>query len=306
MNEFITNVKFWRRQSKRGRKEIEPCVGDLVKIKYSGEIGILEKVLDQTCLIRCRGQKEKKIHRSNIDILVSNWEVSKERTMPSAIKKANAFLAVTPEETGLDIAENLIKKLQADLNGPSIKFSKRHTLHVTLGCFYLDKKEETCTAIRRGIKNGLESLTGDLKEAEKLTFLAAIQRLAVWDNPADLGGDQIIVGLIDPTHPTISTMRLTLEDNLGSYLEDEAGYVPHITLARNVPRSEHNKAAVNSINIGRAERMIIGTPFVCASIQLRWMKHSKESDERKSVESTEWFGKLFPNSVEDYISSFEL
>ena len=47
----------------------------------------------------------------------------------------NAFLAVEPEEVGLDIEGNIIAKLRNDLKGPSIKFTKRHTTHITLGCF---------------------------------------------------------------------------------------------------------------------------------------------------------------------------
>ena len=94
-----------------------------------------------------------------------------------------------------------------------------------------------------------------------------------------------------------------MEDHLGTYLDDEV-WVPHITLARMVPRSAINQAAVNSINLNRGGRAIIGTPFVCKKMVLRWIRSS--GDEKEGVKSLEWFAKVFPEAEGDHLADFEL
>ena len=96
----------------------------------------------------------------------------------------------------------------------------------------------------------------------------------------------MVVALLDTSHATISTLRSMMEDHLGTHL-DKKTWVPHITLARVVPRSAINQAAVNSINLNRGGRANIGTPFVCQRLVLRWIKSS--GDEKDGVQSLEWF-----------------
>ena len=94
-----------------------------------------------------------------------------------------------------------------------------------------------------------------------------------------------------------------MEDHLGTHLDEET-WVAHITLAKMVPRSAINQAAVNSINLNSGGRTIIGAPFVCRRLVQWGIKSS--GDEKDGVQSLEWFSKVFPKAAGDHMADFEL
>ena len=55
INSFLQNMKFWLPKAFRGRNQVEPKVGDLVRIVYNSMIGVIGEVYDQTLMGRLRG-----------------------------------------------------------------------------------------------------------------------------------------------------------------------------------------------------------------------------------------------------------
>merc|ERR1712030_223643 len=80
----------------------------------------------------------------------------------------------------------------------------------------------------------------------------------------------------------------------------------HITLARKVADSKQNRAAVNSVNIGKKGEPTIGSAFPLFKVELRWLKKKALDDEGKEVptdmkefESAKWFASVFPEFLKD-------
>merc|ERR1712215_476294 len=71
INTFLQNMKFWLPKTFRGRNQVEPKVGDLIRIVYNSMIGVIEEVYDQTLMVRLRGSQRMMVHRPNVDIIVS-------------------------------------------------------------------------------------------------------------------------------------------------------------------------------------------------------------------------------------------
>merc|ERR1712105_278641 len=73
-----------------------------------------------------------------------------------------------------------------------------------------------------------------------------------------------------------------------------------------VTDSKQNRAAVNSINIGKKGEPTIGSAFPLFKVELRWFKKTALDDEGKEVpsdmkefESAKWFASVFPEFLKD-------
>merc|ERR1712030_260693 len=116
----------------------------------------------------------------------------------------------------------------------------------------------------------------------KLGFLAAIKQVEFWKDDKDEG---MIVATMDPGFTSLGNIRSALEEILGSAITEKQPWKGHITLARNVVDSQKNRAAVNSINIGKRGEATIGSAFPLFRIELRWLK-------KKELESAKWFSSV--------------
>ena len=74
----------------------------------------------------------------------------------------------------------------------------------------------------------------------------------------------------------------------------------HITIAKNVKDDRINRAAVNSVNLGKGGKPFLGSAFPLYEIELRWFKGAEEGNEiRLGIQSSEWFNKTFKGHVPD-------
>ena len=221
--------------------------------------------------------------------------------MPTeATMKKNVFLAVPVEEECRDILLEVQAKLKETVEG-NIKWTKDSTMHCTMGLLNLEN-EEQAREIKNRLDGAIESITtnqcDDHEGKCKLGFLAAIKQVEFWKDEKDEG---MIVASMDPGFTSLGNIRSAMEEILGSAITEKQPWKGHITLARNVVDSQKNRAAVNSINIGKRGEATIGSAFPLFRIELRWLKKKAFDDEGKEVpsdmkelESAKWFASVFP------------
>jgi len=305
ISSFLSNAKFWLPKGFRGRNQVQPRAGDLIRITYNSRIGVIEEVSEQTLIVRLRGGQRVTVHRTNVDIIVSTCISMTPAVTREAMMKKNVFLAVPVEEECRDILLEVQAKLKETIEG-NTKWTKDSAMHCTLGLLNLDS-EEQAKEIKNRLDGAIDSITtnqcNDHEGKCKLGFLAAIKQVEFWQDDKDEG---MIVAIMDPGFTSLGNIRSALEEILGSAITEKQPWKGHITLARKVADSKQNRAAVNSINIGKKGEPTIGSAFPLFKVELRWLKKKALDDEGKEVpsdmkefESAKWFASVFPEFLKD-------
>ena len=307
INTFLQNMKFWMPKTFRGRNQVEPKVGDLIRIVYNSMIGVIEEVYDQTLMVRLRGSQRMTVHRTNVDIIVSRAISTVPTMSEEGVIRKNVFLSVPVEDECKDILLEVQTKLRNTVEG-SVKWTKDSALHCTLGLLNFDN-EEQIREVKNRIDTAIESITshhcGNQQEKCKMGFLAAIKNIEMWHNENETG-DGFIVATMDQGYAALGNIRAAMEEILGSAISEKQGWKGHVTIGRNVMDSPKNYAAINSINIGKKGEPTIGAAFPMFKIELRWLKKVEVNEdgkealsESKKFESKRWFTDIFPDSMKE-------
>ena len=292
IEDFISNSNLWRSKRFPGRNAVEVEVGDICRIKYNNEIGAIAKIGPQLVEMQLRGADSTvTIHKHNLEVLVAK-RLGMEKVIDCNEVKKNVFLSVELSEEGKEFVDSMVEKLKKDLS-KEVKYRSRNSLHITLGALELRDEKKTKEIVKR-IDEVLSNLRGT--DGDPRGFLVGLGCIESWIDE-NLGTNILVINL-DRRHPTVHCVRDALTDSLGSEIEEEKKFCPHVTIGTNVEVSESNNAAINSLNL--CKRMVQIPAFVCSKIELRIMKKEVKMmrEGSESLLGFDWFKRQFPTYQE--------